>query len=206
MAGDRRRGMRNVDTGESGTLRLADGKVVPYRPIRPTDAPALQDFHRSLSEDAIYRRFFGYMRELSDAQARHFSDLDGVDRFALVAFDPAVPERIIAVVRFHRDAGTNAAEYAATVTDRWQGHGLGTALTWRLIAAARRRGIRRLYAIVLPDNEAMLQLFRDLHLPERARFADGSVRVELDLSLVDDGVSDISQEHIDGREEDQKDG
>jgi RimJ/RimL family protein N-acetyltransferase len=191
---------------ESGLLLLADSTAVPYRPIRTADAPALQDFHRSLSAHAIYRRFFGYVRELSDAQARHFSDLDGVDRFALVALDPAAPERIIAVVRFHRDAGANEAEYAATVTDRWQGHGLGTALTWRLIAAARRRGIVRLYAIVMPDNEAMLQLFRDLRLPERARFADGSVRVELDLSPVDEGMSDISQERADGREQEATDG
>jgi hypothetical protein len=79
---------------------------------------------------------------------------------------------------------------------------LGTALTWKLIAAARRRGIPRRYAIVMPDNEAMLRLFRDLHLPERARFADGGVRVELDLPTMDDISSDISKERVENRRED----
>jgi GNAT superfamily N-acetyltransferase len=74
---------------------------------------------------------------------------------------------------------------ALVVTDRWQGRGLGTALTQQLIAVARERGISHLYAIVLPGNERMLQLFRDLHLPEHAALEDGSIRVDLDLSLGD---------------------
>jgi RimJ/RimL family protein N-acetyltransferase len=166
---------------EAGTLTLPDGILVPFRAIRPEDARALQVLHRSLSPQTIYLRFFGYMQALSDAQAQRFTNLDGIDRFALVAFDPADPAAIIAVVRYDREAGTDAAEYAAVVTDRWQGHGLGTALTWQLIAAARERGIRQFFAIVLPGNEPMLHLFSDLHLPRRTRFADGSIRVELDL-------------------------
>jgi RimJ/RimL family protein N-acetyltransferase len=165
------------------TLTLPDHTTIPYRPIQPGDAPALQRFHASLSEQSIYLRFFGFMRELSDERARYFTHLDGENRFALVALDPAEPDTIIGVVRYDRDAGTDAAEYAAVVTDRWQGHGLGTALTQRLIAAARQRGITRLYAIVLPGNERMLQLFRDLHLSEHAALEDGSIRVDLDLSL-----------------------
>jgi RimJ/RimL family protein N-acetyltransferase len=163
------------------TLTLPDGAIVPFRPIRPEDAAALQAFHRSLSEQSVYLRFFGFMRALSDERAHYFTHVDGKDRVALVALDPTAPGTIIGVVRFDRDAGTNEAEYAAVVTDRWQGRGLGTALTRELIAAARRRGITRLYAIVLPGNERMLHLFRDLHLPERAALEDGSVRVDLDL-------------------------
>jgi RimJ/RimL family protein N-acetyltransferase len=166
---------------ERGILVLADGAAVPFRPIRPDDVAALQAFHRSLSEQSVYLRFFGFIRELSDEQAQYFTRLDGIRRFAVVALDPAEPETIIAVVRYDRDAGTDEAEYAAIVTDRWQGRGLGTALTNRLIAAARRHGVNRLYALVLPENERMLHLFRDLHLPEHAALEDGSMRVELDL-------------------------
>jgi RimJ/RimL family protein N-acetyltransferase len=122
------------------------------------------------------------MRTLSDEMARYFTHVDGKDRDALVALDPANPETIIGVVRYDRDVGTDTAEYAAVVTDRWQGKGLGTELTRELIAAARERGITQFYAIVLPGNERMLHLFRDLHLPERTALEDGSVRVELDLS------------------------
>ena len=88
---------------------------------------------------------------------------------------------LVAVVRFDREPGTDRAEYAAVVADRWQGHGLGREMTLRLIAAARRKGVRRLYAFVLPENARMLGLLRDLGLPERIRFADGVDRVEVDL-------------------------
>lgn len=173
--------------GDQGTVVLLDGTVVRFRPIRPTDATALQRFHRRLSENSVHARFFGSLPELSDALARHFTHLDGLDRFALVALAPEQPaaagdhEEIIAVVRFDRDPGTTRAEYAAVVADRWQGRGLGLALTRRLVDAARRRGIRSLYALVLPTNVRMLSLLRDLGLPERIRDEAGVERVEVDL-------------------------
>ena len=144
---------RVPDAQDAGTLTLPDGTAVPYRAIRPEDAPALQRFHRSLSKQSVYLRYFAYVRDLSDAQARYFTHLDGVDRFAIVALNPADPETIIAVVRYDREAGTDKAEYAALVTDGWQGQGLGMALTRRLIVAAQQRGIYHLYAIVLSEND-----------------------------------------------------
>jgi RimJ/RimL family protein N-acetyltransferase len=166
---------------ETGELTLLDGTRVRFRPIQPDDAPALQRFHSRLSERSIYQRFFGVMPVLSDAQAHRFANVDGVNRVALVALDPSNPSELIAVARFDRDANSDQAEYAAVVADAWQGRGLGLALTRRLVDAARRRGIRHLYALVLPENIRMLNLLRDLGLPERIRFQDGFERVELDL-------------------------
>ncbi|MDQ6603644.1 MAG: GNAT family N-acetyltransferase [Chloroflexota bacterium] len=173
------------DTAEEGTLVLADGAIVPFRPICPDDAAALQAFHAGLSVQSVYFRFFGFVLELTAERARYFTDLDGTNRFALVALDPTEPETIIAVVRYDREAGTDRSEYAAIITDRWQGRGLGLALTQRLIAAARRRGVHHLYALVLSENNRMLHLLRDLHLPEHAALKDGSVRVELDPPSTD---------------------
>lgn len=174
-------------TASEGVVTLPDGTAVPYRPIRQDDAGALQAFHAGLSMQSVYFRFFGYVPELTAERAHYFTDLDGTDRFALVALDPAESRTIIAVIRYDREPGTDRAEYAAVVTDRWQGRGLGLALTRRLIAAARRRGIHHLYAVVLPENDRMLHLFRDLHLPEHARPESGSVRVELDLPATEEG-------------------
>jgi RimJ/RimL family protein N-acetyltransferase len=169
---------------ERGGVVLADGTGVSVRPIRPTDVEALRRFHRRLSDRSICQRFFAPMPELSEAQACYFAQVDGQQRYALVALDPDRPGELVAVVRFDREPGTDRAEYAAVVADPWQGRGLGRAMTQRLIAAARRRGVRRLCAFVLPGNARMLGLLRDLGLPERIRFADGVDRVEVDL--VDD--------------------
>jgi RimJ/RimL family protein N-acetyltransferase len=170
-----------AETPETGTLALLDGTEVPYRPIGPPDQTALQRFHTRLSDRSVYQRFFGPRPWLSDDLARYFTHLDGIDRFALIALDPTAPEEIAAVVRFDREPGTDRAEYAAVVADRWQGHGLGLALTRRLIDAARRRGVRSFYALVLPENRPMLNLLGDLKLPEQIRHQDGVERIDVTL-------------------------
>ena len=161
---------------------LTDGTKVPVRPIRPADAAALRRFHRRLSEQTVYQRFFAPHPELSVEQARYFTGVDGRRRFALVAVDPDRPSEIVAVVRFDHDKAGDGAEYAAVVADDWQGRGLGRALTQRLIAAARSRGVRQLYAFVLPDNSRMRNLLLGLGMPARTGFSDGVDRIELDLA------------------------
>ena len=170
-----------VDGAERGLLALADGTCVVVREVRPEDAPALKRLVGRLSERTVRLRFFGPMKELPDEQARRFAEVDGVDRFALVALDPEDEEEIVAVVRYEREGGSDAAEYAALVEDRMQGRGLGFSLTRALIDAARERGINRLHAYVLPENEAMLGLLRRLGLPERVRWEEGVDLIEIDL-------------------------
>jgi GNAT superfamily N-acetyltransferase len=165
----------------SGILTLRDGACVPVREIRAEDAGALRRLVGRSSERSIELRFFGPMKELSEDRARRFAEVDGVDRFALVALDPADEDEIVAVVRYEREASTDGAEYAALVEDRYQGRGLGIGLTRHLIEAARERGIGRLHALVMPENRVMLGLLRSLGLPERKRWENGVEHVEIDL-------------------------
>jgi GNAT superfamily N-acetyltransferase len=169
---------------DSGSVELPDGTVVAYHAIAPDNASALQRFHHRLSERSIYLRFFAAKPELSDREAGYFTNVDMIDRFALVALDPEREGEIIGVVSFDREGRTERAEYAAEVADSWQGRGLGMALTRRLIEAALKRDVRIFTAFVLPQNRKMLHLFRDLGLPERVRYdyEDGTDYVEIDLS------------------------
>jgi len=166
---------------DSGTVELPDGMTVPYRAIAPDNAAALQRFHHRLSDRSIYLRFFGAKPELSDKKAGYFTNVDGKDRFALVALDPEREGEIIAVVSFDREGDSDRAEYAAAVEDRWQGRGLGLALTRRLIEAALKRGIRVLTGVVLFENKRMLNLLKDLGLPETLRYEEGIEHVEIEL-------------------------
>jgi RimJ/RimL family protein N-acetyltransferase len=168
---------------DSGSVELPDGTVVSYHAIAPENASALQRFHHRLSERSIYLRFFAAKPELSDREAGYFTNVDRINRFALVAVDPERPEEIIGVVSFDREGTTERAEYAAEVEDRWHGRGLGLALTRRLIGAAQERDVRTFTAFVLPENTRMLHLLRGLGLPERLRYEeDGTDYVEIDLS------------------------
>jgi GNAT superfamily N-acetyltransferase len=49
-----------------------------------------------------------------------------------------------------------AAEMAVLVVDDYQGAGLGRLLVTRLVAEARSRGIERLHALVLADNDVVI--------------------------------------------------
>ena len=116
-------------------LALRDGTCVQVRPIRAEDAQALQRLVGRSSDRSIELRFFGPLKRLSDEMAERFADVDGKDRFALVALDPQDSGEIVAVVRYGREEGTDGAEYAALVEDRFQGRGLGIGLTRHLIEA-----------------------------------------------------------------------
>lgn len=162
-------------------LALRDGSRVAVREIEPEDAPALRRFVGRLSERSVHLRYFGPMKELSEKQARHFAEVDGWDRYALVALNPEDESELVGVVRYERDPETDRAEYAAVIEDRMQGKGLGVALTRHLIEAARQRGIERLYALVMPENRGMLHLLRSLDLPEKVRLEDGLKHVDIDI-------------------------
>ena len=162
-------------------LTLPDGVVIPVRTISPDDAPALQRLHSRLSEQSIHSRFFSSMKELSDQQAKYFADVDGTNRYALVALDPEKPDEIIGVVRFSREGCTDKAEYSALVEDHWQGRGVGLSMTRQLIDEARDRGVRYLYGFVLPENRRMLKLLRMLDLPEHESRSRDTKYVEIEL-------------------------
>lgn len=163
-------------------VALSDGVLVPVREVRPEDAPALRRLVGRLSADSVYRRYFGRMKELSERQARHFAEVDGHGRYALVALDPEDEDEIVGVARYEREsAGGDEAEYAIVVEDRMQGRGLGHALTRALVEGARLRGVRRLYAMVMPENKDMLKLLGSLGLPEDIRWEDGVEYVTVHL-------------------------
>lgn len=165
------------------SLTLRDGTELRVRPVRPEDAGALRRLVGRLSERTTYLRYFGPLKELGEKKARHFAEVDGYDRFALVALDPEDEGEIVAVVRFdrEREKSEDQAEYAALVEDRFQGRGLGIGMTRLVIEAARERGINKLFALVLAENSRMLGLLRALDLPEKLYWEDGANRIEIDL-------------------------
>lgn len=164
-------------------VRLRDGSTVDMRAIRPTDAPALQRLLGRLSDTSNYFRFFRHQRSLSDEQAHRLSEVDGANRFALVAVTPEQPDEVIAVARYVRVEESSRAEFAIAVEDAWQGRGLGRVLMLALADAARARGITHLEGLVLPENTRMIRFLRSLDLPLRQRWdwEQRLHRIEIDL-------------------------
>jgi acetyltransferase len=143
-----------------------DGIPMVIRPIRPEDEPAMVKFHETLSDSSVYLRYF-HMENLSIRVAHErlvrkcFIDYDR--EMALVATRPGngtAPE-IIGVGRLTKQSGTEGAEVAVLVSDRYQGHGVGSELVRRLIDVARDEKLKSIEANILPENSGMNALARN---------------------------------------------
>ena len=71
-------------------------------------------------------------------------------------------DALLGVARYVRDKDGNAAEFAIVVADAWQGRGIGYRLLSKLIEAAGRHGVERLYGDILAMNRPMLALVTKL--------------------------------------------
>ncbi|NUW42976.1 GNAT family N-acetyltransferase [Nonomuraea rhodomycinica] len=171
---------------------LADGGTAHVRPIRPADADRLRAFYSRLSDESIYFRFFGPRPRLSDKEVAWFTTVDYVDRVALIA---TIGTEMVAVIRYDRMSPTEA-EVAFLVEDAHQGRGVASVLLEHLAATARERGIERFVADVLPANMKMMGVLRQAGYTAESSFADGVVRMTLDLTPTETSAEvTASREH-----------
>jgi GNAT superfamily N-acetyltransferase len=143
-----------------------------------------------MSPDSRYHRFAGAMPTLSDAQARYFADVDGVDHVAFGASDPANPSDDgnpeglgIGTARYIRTKhDRTVADIAITVVDDYQRLGLGGILLDHLIDHARRHGVSMLSAAMLTENRAVQRLLAgrgfELRRAGDASLLEGSLQLD----------------------------
>ncbi|MFI7422782.1 GNAT family N-acetyltransferase [Nonomuraea sp. NPDC049684] len=171
---------------------LADGGTAHVRPIRPADADRLRAFYSRLSAESIYFRFFGPRPRLSDRDVERFTNVDYVNRVALIA---TIGAEMVAVIRYDRTE-PGEAEVAFLVEDAHQGRGVASVLLEHLAATARERGIERFVADVLPANMKMMGVLRQAGYTAQSQFADGVVRMTLDLTPTETSAEvTTSREH-----------
>jgi acetyltransferase len=150
-----------------GDVHLRDGPAVFSRPIRPEDAPALQDMVSRASPEDLRLRFFQPIRRLPEQLAARLTQIDYDREMAFISFDPDEPEAITGVARLMADPDVQTAEYAIIVRTDWKRRGLGYALMSRLLSYAAERGIATIFGEVLRENENMLNMARDLGFSSR---------------------------------------
>lgn len=162
------------------SCELPDGTPILIRRVRPSDRDELAAAYEALSPESRRLRFFSPPTHLSEMLLDYLTDLDFVDRFALVA-RTSDDERGLGIARWIRDPEQpNKAAAAVTVADDWHGRGIGTQLLLALIEEARVAGIDSFVAEVLWDNQVMLDPLRRMGA-EIAAAEPGVARVEVDL-------------------------
>jgi GNAT superfamily N-acetyltransferase len=145
----------------SDILRLRKGNAVTVRFVEPRDADELQAYFRSLTVRSRYNRFLGAISELSKDQLDHFIHAGEDDRFSVIAVMSIDGfETIVGEARYGFEASTASFEFGLSVDDRWQGHGIGSALLRNLECRAAAFGAKRLFGDTLRSNDVMIDLAR----------------------------------------------
>ncbi len=137
---------------------LRDGTSVQVRLLTPADGERLRTFHAGLSVESTRLRYFTPKPTLSDKDIAWLTDVDVVNRCALVVIEN---DRIIAVARWMRPReGSSDAEVAFLVADAEHHRGIGTELCAMLIELAPFYDITEFTASVLFENHPMANVFR----------------------------------------------
>jgi RimJ/RimL family protein N-acetyltransferase len=139
-------------------LTLRDGRSVDVRPLQRGDREGLAAAVRRLSDQTRYLRFATAKPRLTRRELDFLVDVDHHRHEAIVAIDPTTRHGVAAVRYIQVPGEPHVAEIAATVTDDWQGRGLGSALLAQLAAHARREGYSAFRATVLASNRRSIAM------------------------------------------------
>ena len=161
---------------------LKDGTEIFFRPVKPTDEPALADMLYSLSTQSVQTRYFSHTMTFPHKDVQQITNIDYRNDIAIVGCVPGVSgEEIVAIAQYFLDPKTRIAEVAFLVQDEWQQKGMGTFLLKYITRIAIQRGVVHFYARVLPRNKSMLSVFYNSGYSINTKFDGDSYRIDYDL-------------------------
>lgn len=160
---------------------LRDGSSVDIRALRPEDEADMLAAIEQTGAQSLQRRFFVMKRHFSDKERAYFMNIDFKNHMAIIALaDDAGRKAIVGGGRYIVFE-PGRAEMAFVVIDAWQGRGVGSILMRHLTKIAGDAGLQELTAEVLPENAAMLKVFRKFGFRPGARRDPQTVHLVLTL-------------------------
>jgi ribosomal protein S18 acetylase RimI-like enzyme len=166
----------------SAVEHLRDGRSIEIRALRPDDTAGMLAAIERTSMQSLHRRFFVIKRGFSDKEIDFFINVDFDKHVALVAqLDEDGGSVIIGGGRYVL-VEPGRAEIAFVVVDAYQGQGIGTILMRHLAVLARNGGLKELIAEVLPENTAMLELFKKFGFRRGSRREPNVLHLSLQLA------------------------
>ena len=173
--------MRKIPSSIRIRETLPDGRILHLRAIRPADRETLRDEFLKLSKATVRDRFFSLKSDLTAEELTYFTEVDFTYHVALVAeLELESGRRAVGVGRFVRDRDhPEHSEFAITITDEFQGRGIGKLLLKHLVRLARGLGVTYLDASVLPQNARMSKLLHHSGLPVTSSMHDGILTYSL---------------------------
>jgi GNAT superfamily N-acetyltransferase len=138
-------------------ITLKDGTVVDLHTIDSCDQQCILDGFENLSYRSRQSRYHIPIRKLPNSYLRSLLHADGHDSMVVIAHHTVSNQQHGAgLARYVRlDGEPGVAEFSITVTDDYQGRGLGTQMLKYIVEHARANQISTLRGYVLSDNKPM---------------------------------------------------
>jgi RimJ/RimL family protein N-acetyltransferase len=160
---------------------LRDDRPIAIRALRPDDRAGMLAAIGRTSMQSLQRRFFVPKKGFSEQEMTFFLNIDFESHVAIVAEVEEDERPVIAGGGRYIVVQPGQAEIAFVVVDAYQGQGIGTILMRHLAVLARNAGLKELVAEVLPENTAMLKLFKKFGFRTDAKGSPQVVHLTLQL-------------------------
>ena len=164
---------------------MPNGQQVIIRPIRPEDEPLMIQFHKTLSEQSLYFRYFHLMSLSARIAHERLTRLCFIDydrEMALVVESENLTtsnKEILGVGRLTKKHGINEGEFALLVNDASQHQGLGTILLEKLVQVGQDEKLAAIKAEMLTENRPMQRVSEKVGF--QLRYTPSVVHAEISL-------------------------
>ncbi len=162
---------------------LKDGQGIFLRPAVPADVPLVESFMKRVSKESLRMRFMVSMNEVPRKVIEDLCCGDFVDAGCLLAISTKKEDaRVIGLGNFIGMGNNRLAEVAFMTEEAYQGKGISTLILERLAGLAAAQGYVDLEAEVLPDNRAMLGVFKSSGFNIHQVWHSDTVHLELPVN------------------------
>jgi acetyl coenzyme A synthetase (ADP forming)-like protein len=165
---------------------LRDGTTLRLRAPQERDREGLVAFFSGLGPESLRRRFHA-MPAVDATLVEPFLAPDWVEHGDLVAaLLLGENERIVAHAGWARLRDPKRAEVAFAVANDMQGRGVATRLLEQLAETAADAGVAEFVAEVLPENAAMLSVFRDAGFAVGRTLGEGEIEIRFPIAATEE--------------------
>lgn len=142
-------------------LATRSGVRLHVRPAGPADKPALAEFFRNVSREDLRFRFLSAVREVGDERLVEMTEVDHVRTDDFLAFGDD-GQTVLAAAMLAANPSLERAEVAISVRADLKGRGIGWSLLEFVSDEAKARGIKVLESVESRENQAAIQLEREM--------------------------------------------
>ena len=162
---------------------FANNQEIKFRPIKPSDEDMMRRLFYGFSDESKYLRYFTPIRVMPHIKMQPYVNIDYNTILSIVGtIQHKGRERIVAEARYAYDKGRDQYEMAFVVDDEFQGMGIAKFMLNYLFSIALDRGIKTLYAVMMPQNTHMSKVFESMQIKPEVIETDEEVEYVFNLS------------------------